>query len=163
MSMGWTVRASNPGGATFSARPDRPWDPPSLLHNGYRVFPRGKVQPGHAADHSSTSSGMVMEEYSYTSIHPLGHIRAYNGNTLLFFLLNNNTLRRHLYIMGMNNKPACKKCGNEEETSVHILCECEALASLKHTHLGSFFLDPEDIRKLSIGVIWNFTKGTGLL
>jgi hypothetical protein len=26
------------------------------------------------------------------------------------------------------------------------LCECEALASLRHAHLGSFFLDPDDIR-----------------
>jgi hypothetical protein len=25
-------------GARFSARPDRPLDPPSLLYNGYRVF-----------------------------------------------------------------------------------------------------------------------------
>ena len=24
-------------------------------------------------------------------------------------------------------------------------------------------MDPEDIRKLSIGAIWNFAKGTGLL
>ena len=23
-------------------------------------------------------------------------------------------------------------CGTEEETSVHVLCECEALVSLKH-------------------------------
>jgi len=36
----------------FSARPDWPWGPPSLLYNGYRVFPRGKVLPGRAADHS---------------------------------------------------------------------------------------------------------------
>jgi len=28
--------------------------------------------------------------------------------------------------------------GTEEETSAHILCECEALASLRHAHLGSF-------------------------
>ena len=35
---------SNPGGGEiFRTRPDRPWDPPSLLHNGYRVFPGGKV------------------------------------------------------------------------------------------------------------------------
>jgi hypothetical protein len=33
-------------GAKFSARPDRPWGPPSLLYNGYRVFPGGKVRPG---------------------------------------------------------------------------------------------------------------------
>ena len=27
----------------FCTRPDRPWGPPSLLHNGYRVFPGGKA------------------------------------------------------------------------------------------------------------------------
>ena len=48
----------------------------------------------------------------------------------------------------MSNNSTCRKCGAEEETSVDILCECEALASLRHTHLGSFFLDPEDIRKI---------------
>ena len=54
-------------------------------------------------------------------------------------------------------------CGREEETSVHILCECEALASLRHAHLDSFYLDPEDIMNRSIGTTWNFSKGTGLL
>jgi hypothetical protein len=46
---------------------------------------------------------------------------------------------------------------------VHILCECEALTSLRHAYLGSFFLDPEGIRELGMGAIWNFAKGTGLL
>jgi hypothetical protein len=41
-----------------------------------------------------------------------------------------NTLRRHLHVMRLRNDPACRKCGIEEETSVHILRECEALASL---------------------------------
>ena len=27
------------GGEIFRACPDRPWGPPSLLYNGYRVFP----------------------------------------------------------------------------------------------------------------------------
>jgi hypothetical protein len=30
-------------GEIFRTRPDRPWGPPSLLYNGYRVFPGGKV------------------------------------------------------------------------------------------------------------------------
>ena len=34
----------------------------SLLYNGYRVFSGGKVQPGHAANRSPTSSAVVMEE-----------------------------------------------------------------------------------------------------
>jgi large subunit ribosomal protein LP1 len=34
----------NPGGGEiFRTRPDRPWGPPSLLYNGYRVFPGGKA------------------------------------------------------------------------------------------------------------------------
>jgi len=49
-------------GARFSARPDRPWRPPSLLYNGYRVFPGGKVRPGRDADHSPPSSAEVLEE-----------------------------------------------------------------------------------------------------
>jgi hypothetical protein len=78
-------------------------------------------------------------------------------------LTGHNTLRRHLHIMGLYNDPMCRKCGTEEETSFHILCECEALASLRYAHLGSFFLDPEDIRELGVGAIWNFVKGIGLL
>ena len=39
---------------------------------------------------------------------------------------------------------------------IQILGLSEALASFRHTYLGSFFLDPEDIRKLSTGAIWNF-------
>jgi len=40
--MGWTVQGSNPGGGEiFRICPDRPWGPPSLLYNGYRVFPGG--------------------------------------------------------------------------------------------------------------------------
>jgi len=57
----------------------------------------------------------------------------------------------------------CRKGGIEEEASVHIMCECEALASLRYAYLGSLFLDPEDIRELGMGAIWNFAKGTGLL
>ena len=60
--VGWTVRDRIPVGTRFSARPDRPWDPPSLLCNGYRIFPGGKERPGRAADHSPPSSAEVMEE-----------------------------------------------------------------------------------------------------
>jgi len=41
------VRDRIPVGTRFSALPDRPWGPPSLL---FTVFPGGKVRPGRAAD-----------------------------------------------------------------------------------------------------------------
>jgi len=43
----------------FHTCPDRPWGPPSLLYNGYRVFHGGNVQPGRDADPSPTSSAEV--------------------------------------------------------------------------------------------------------
>jgi hypothetical protein len=49
-------------GEIFRTCPDRPWGPPSLLYNGYRVFPEGKVRPGRDAVHSPPSSALVMEE-----------------------------------------------------------------------------------------------------
>jgi hypothetical protein len=44
-------------------------------------------------------------------------------------LTGHNTLRRHLHLMGLSHSLLCR-CGAEDETSAHILCECEALASL---------------------------------
>ena len=71
-------------GTRFSARPDRPWGPPNLLYNGYRLFPGGKVRPGRAADRSPPFSAAIMEEYSYTCTHPLGHTGPVTGTLYLY-------------------------------------------------------------------------------
>jgi hypothetical protein len=56
----WTVRGSNAGGVEiFRIWPDRPWGPPSLLYNGYRVFSGGWKQTGRDADPSPPSSAEV--------------------------------------------------------------------------------------------------------
>jgi len=81
---------------------------------------------------------------------------------MIGLITGHNTLRRNLHLMGLTNSPLSRRCGVGEETLTHILCECEALASLRHIHLGSFFLDPEDIKSSSLGTIWNFSRGTGL-
>jgi len=64
--------------------------------------------------------------------------------------------------MWLSDSPLCRRCGAEDETSAHILCECEALVSLRHVYLGAF-LEPEDIKSISVGANWNFRKVTGLL
>jgi len=39
-----TIQGSSPGGGKiFCTHLDRPWNPPSLLHEGYWVFPGVKV------------------------------------------------------------------------------------------------------------------------
>jgi len=77
-------------------------------------------------------------------------------------LTGHNTLRRHLYLLGLLDSPLCRKYGVGEETLAHILCECEVLASLRHAYLGSFFLKSEDIRSLGLGAIWIYSKVAGL-
>ena len=49
-------------GKSFHTCPDRPWGPPSLLYNGYRVFSGGKERPGRDADPSPPSSAVVKKE-----------------------------------------------------------------------------------------------------
>ena len=49
------------GGEIFRTCPDRPRGPPSLLYNGYQVFPGGKERPGRDADPTSLSSAVIMK------------------------------------------------------------------------------------------------------
>jgi hypothetical protein len=77
-------------------------------------------------------------------------------------LTGHNTLRRHLYLMGLSDSPLCRRCRGEDETSAHILCEYEALVSLRNVYLGSFSLEPEDIKYISLGATWNVGKITGV-
>ena len=55
-------------------------------------------------------------------------------------LTGHNTLRRHLRLIGLSDSPLCRRCGVEDKTSAHALCECEALAAHSHVYLGSFCL-----------------------
>jgi len=63
----------------FRTRPVRPWGPPSLLYNGYRVFPGGKERPGRDAHPWLPSSAVGHERvelYLYSSYGPYGLYRA---------------------------------------------------------------------------------------
>ena len=63
LNFGWPLAKLNPGGGDiFRTCPDRPWGPPSLLYNGYRVFPGSKKRPERDADPSPHSSAVVKKE-----------------------------------------------------------------------------------------------------
>jgi len=59
----------------FRTCPDRPWGPPNLLHNGYRVFPGGKERMGRDADPSPPSSAAVKKSRAIPLL-PLWAVRA---------------------------------------------------------------------------------------
>jgi hypothetical protein len=81
------------GGRDFSVSSDRSWGPPSLLYNGYRVFPGGKLRPGRVAENLPPSSGSHgrIELYLYPTSGPQ---RACNGNALTLSLY--YTLQSHV-------------------------------------------------------------------
>jgi hypothetical protein len=84
--MGWTVRGSDPGGGEiFRTCPDRPWGPPSLLPNGYWVFPGDNLRPGRKADPLRPSSAEVKNRVGlYTSTLPKGLCGLWKGETYLY-------------------------------------------------------------------------------
>jgi hypothetical protein len=70
----------NPGGGEiFRTRPDRPWGPPSLLCNGYRV-----KLPGRGVDHPPSSSAEVKERVELYLCSPFGPSWPVLGRTLPF-------------------------------------------------------------------------------
>ena len=117
LATGWTVRESNPrGGEIFRTCPNRPWGPPSLLYNGYRVFPGDKERPARDADPSPPSSAVVMKEQSYTSTSPVGRTACtkpqclYKGDLYLLLLPHtymhdrvSNHIRRYLEVSTIDN------------------------------------------------------------
>jgi hypothetical protein len=65
--------------------------------------------------------------------------------------------------MRLTDSPLCRKCGTEDETSAHILCRYEeAIALIRRAYLGSFFLEPEDIKSQNLEAIWRFSKAAGI-
>jgi hypothetical protein len=77
LARGWTIQGSNPGRSEiFRTCPDRPWDRPSLLYNGYRVFPESKERPSRDAEHSPPSSVVSHERVERVErVRPLWTVR----------------------------------------------------------------------------------------
>jgi ribosomal protein L40E len=66
-------------------------------------------------------------------------------------LTGHNTLHRHLLLMRLVDSPLCRMCGAEDETSAHICCQCEGLASIRHAYLGFPFSELGDIKQSNPG------------
>jgi hypothetical protein len=60
------------GGEIFRTRPDRPWGPPSLLYNAYRISFPGIKRPGRGVDHPQPSSAEVKENVQLYLFSPSG-------------------------------------------------------------------------------------------
>jgi hypothetical protein len=72
-------------------------------------------------------------------------------------------LEGHLHKLKPINSPECDRHKQASEMGSHILCDCEALATLRFRHLDQHFMKPGDIQEISFYRILQFVQGAGLL
>jgi len=102
---------------------------------------RPKVLPAVFWDYTSTQ---IQSRELISDDSPDGETKLLFSNrtqscAVTSLLTGHNTLRRHLYIMGLIGRPLFRRCGAQGETSVYVLCEVGTLETLKHNSSFFFF------------------------
>ena len=72
-------------------------------------------------------------------------------------------LNKHFYTIGLSETDTCRGCGEEEETPLHALCQCEGFTTFRRRLLGMEKTNQEELRKIPLKKILEFFKNTGLL
>lgn len=68
-------------------------------------------------------------------------------------------LNKHLTRMRILDDSECS-CGQDEETGLHIICECPKFSQLRRKTLGNYVLQPSDVTQLGPIVLDRFLAGT---
>ena len=67
-------------------------------------------------------------------------------------------LKRHRFIMGVEDNPICEKCEEAEETPEHLLTKCPFFARLRFEVLGIAFPSRVQIIESSLRTVISFIK-----
>ena len=71
-------------------------------------------------------------------------------------------LNRHLHKLRLSATPTCS-CGLEEETGMHIICDCPKFLQLRRRFLGDYFMRPSEVAVLGPIILDRFLVATGRL
>lgn len=71
--------------------------------------------------------------------------------------------KKHLYNLGVCNTTLCHRCGFDEDTAFHLVCNCPALAFRRKKFFGDFVLSEEEASKLRIDDIVEYVDGIEFL
>jgi ribonuclease HI len=72
-------------------------------------------------------------------------------------------LKRHLFKLGITADPICVRCLEDNESSIHVLCDCEAVAYTRFRHLGQYFMERSDYYDAPIDKVLHFIRSVGLI
>jgi hypothetical protein len=68
----------------------------------------------------------------------------------------------YLFKMGLMDSSTCESCLEKDESTTHILCDCEATTYLRSCQLAHYFMEPGLLR-CPCNKILHFIEGIGLL
>jgi len=70
-------------------------------------------------------------------------------------------LRVHKKRIDLGNHGDCRYCGDEEEISEHLLCECDAVSNIRTNLFGNTIITDRDISSLKPTQLLAFIKEAG--
>ena len=106
---------------------------------------------------------MFLPKVPPKAFHGFWTVTRSKARKLIQLLTGHNNLKRHRFLMKMEDDPICNKCGEEEETSEHFIAKCPAYARQRRQYLGSYFLRTEDLANLGTRKIMRYADETGRL
>jgi ribonuclease HI len=71
-------------------------------------------------------------------------------------------LNKYLFDIGISADSTCRFCHNSDETSSHLIFECQNLKNLRMKCFGSDLLTKESIKNIKYSNFVSFIKGSGL-
>ncbi|XP_074042654.1 uncharacterized protein [Leptinotarsa decemlineata] len=77
---------------------------------------------------------------------------------LVGLLTEHSRVRKHMSNMGTTESAQCRLCQEEEETALQVLCECEAIARLRHASCGEEKPEAASYMKVSVSRLWSLIK-----
>ena len=81
---------------------------------------------------------------------------------LLCLLTGHGGFRKQLQRMGLADNSVCPLCRQDEDTALHLLCECQALRWCRFSCFGQTVItDPSDVSGLSCSLLLGFIMKSG--
>ncbi|XP_076548117.1 uncharacterized protein LOC143306051 [Osmia lignaria lignaria] len=70
--------------------------------------------------------------------------------------------RKHLMHLGTESEPGCPRCGEEDETPLHLIWRCKGLEALRRSSFGVPVLDDARVGDIGVGRLLGFAREAGL-
>ena len=90
-------------------------------------------------EHLNTKRATDLRNLSRTEVKTLTEVFIGHGN-----------LAYHRHKIGLAESPLCRLCGQENETSTHILCDCPAIRGKRQILMGDISIDVAVIQTKSV-------------